>query len=478
MPHSLLEERRRLVERLATSADILGVAGAYMLALALCLPAQAVAQGDTGLFISLRVLLANILELLILVAAHLSLRRNGHFSHIGAHPGWLLRLWTDRRETLLADTGLTLVFWILFRAQSSPLLFIPLYLLLSPLFGMLFRFLVARLLRSGLVRRTRLNLIVVGANERGLELYRESQDFPFLGFSILGFVDSGNYCDEDIPLLGGLACLPAILREKVVDVLVICLPIRSHYDAIVAAMRDGEDQGIPSECPGSFFPPNSCKMGEDPSGQPILSICPVTAPVSPLSKRLFDVVGALALLAVFAPVMILAAIRIKLEDGGPLFYVQPRVGLNKRIFNLYKFRSMAVDAESRMPSLEGVNEMDGPVFKIADDPRVTRVGRWLRKYNIDEMPQLINVLRGEMSVVGPRPMSLRDYDRLTEDWTRRRFTVKPGLTCYWQTMPHRNAMRFSEWMTLDMRYIEQCSLWEDVAICLRTIPALLRGSGV
>jgi exopolysaccharide biosynthesis polyprenyl glycosylphosphotransferase len=478
MSYSLLEERRKLVERLSTSADILGVAGAYLSALALCLPPESVASGDTGLFISLRALLANILELLVLVAAHLSLRRNGHHTLAGVHPGWLRRLWTDRRETLLIDMGLTLFFWLVLRAQSSPLVFIPLYLLLSPLFGALFRLLLSLLLRSGLVRRTRLNLIVVGANDRGLELYQESQDYPFLGFTILGFVDSGNYCGEDIPLLGGLTDLPAILREKVVDVLVICLPIRSHYDAIVTAMRDGEDQGIPSECPGSFFPPNSCKTGEDPTGQPILSICPVAAPVSPLYKRVFDVVGALVLLAVFAPVMILAVIRIKLEDGGPLIYIQPRVGLNKRIFNLYKFRSMTVDAESRMPALEGGNEMDGPVFKISSDPRVTRVGRWLRKYNIDEMPQLFNVLHGEMSIVGPRPMSLRDYTRLTDDWTRRRFTVKPGLTCYWQTMPHRNAMRFSEWMTLDMRYIENCSLWEDVVICLRTIPALLRGSGV
>lgn len=477
MPQSLLDERRRLVERLSTTAEILGVAGAYLIALALCLPEGAVTRGDSGAFISLRVLLANILELLLLVGAHLSLGRDEPRASSGGRPGWMFAQWAARRETLLADTALTFLLWLVLGAQSRPFVFIPLYLALSPLLGALFSTVLARLLHSGLFRRSPLNLLIVGANERGIELYRESLDYPFLGFSIVGFVDDANRPGENVPLLGALNDLPALLRDKVVDVLVVCLPIRSHYDAILAAMRDATDQGIPCECPGSFFPVNTCKMGEDSTGQPILSICPVS-PCCNLFKRLFDVVGALVLLVVFMPVMLVAAVRIKLEDGGPLFFLQPRVGLNKRIFNLYKFRSMSVDAESRMPDLEGANEMDGPVFKITDDPRVTKTGRWLRKYNIDEMPQLVNVLRGEMSIVGPRPMSLRDFDRLTEDWTRRRFTVKPGLTCYWQTMPHRNAMRFSEWMTLDMRYIENCSLWEDVVICLRTIPALLRGSGV
>jgi len=477
MPHSILEERRKLVVRLATATEILGVVGAYVLALTLCLPSHAVLRGESGLFVSQTVLAVNLLELLVLIAARLSLRRDHAQGKHVHRPGTLEELWAARRETLVSDTALTVLFWLVFRAQSRPVLFIALFLVLAPLLRIVFRFLFFLLLRSGLLRRATIHLLIVGANERGAELYRESLDYPFLSISVVGVVDDADHTGGEVPLIGGLGDLVSILRERIVDVVAICLPIRSHYDAILAAMRDGTNQGIPCDCPGSFFPPNACKMGEDAEGRSIITACPAANSYD-LAKRVFDVAAALVLLAVFFPVMLLAAIRIKLEDGGPLFYVQPRIGFNKRIFNLYKFRSMSVDAEKRQPSLEGANEMDGPVFKIAGDPRVTRVGRWLRKYNIDEMPQLINVLRGEMSVVGPRPMSLRDYDRLTEDWTRRRFTVKPGLTCYWQTMPHRNAMRFSEWMTLDMRYIENCGLWEDIVICLRTIPALLRGSGV
>jgi len=477
MAHSILEERRKLVVRLATAAEILGVVGGYVLALTLCLPEHAVLRGESGLFISQSVLLVNLLELLVLIGARLSLRRDRRTTHPGKPLGTLQELWEARRETLLSDTALTLLFWLLFRAQSRPVLFVALFLILAPLLRLVFRFLLSLLLRSGLLRHNTIHLLIVGANERGAELYQESLDYPFLGISVVGVLDDADHTNGAVPLIGGLNDLVPVLRKEIVDVVVICLPIRSHYDAILTAMQDGTNQGIPCECPGSFFPPNACKIGEDAQGQAIITPCPTTNSYD-LAKRAFDVAAALALLVVFFPAMLLAAIRIKLEDGGPLFYVQPRIGLNKRIFNLYKFRSMSVDAEKRQPSLEGANEMDGPVFKIADDPRVTRVGRWLRKYNIDEMPQLINVLRGEMSVVGPRPMSLRDYDRLSEDWIRRRFTVKPGLTCYWQTMPHRNAMRFSEWMTLDMRYIENCGLWEDIVICLRTIPALLRGSGV
>jgi len=474
---SILDERRRLIERLRTAAEILGIAAGYLLALAVCLPEAALRPEGGVLFVSLDILTINVLELLALFGIHLS-QRNGHRSASDTERhGFLRELYCRHREILLADVILMVLFWCIFRAQARLVLFVLVYLALSPPLGNAFRWLLSRLLHSGLWRHTTLNLLIVGANARGEELYTESQNFPFLGFSVVGFVDDADHTGGHVTLLGGLDDLDAILREKVVDVLVVCLPIRSHYDATITAMRAAESQGISCESLGSFFPVSACKMGEDAVGRAILTTCPLPHGHS-VFKRPFDLAAASLLLLVFFPVMLLAALRIKLEDGGPVFYTQPRVGLNKRIFNLFKFRSMAVDAEQRQPHLERVNEMDGPVFKIARDPRVTRVGRWLRKYNIDEMPQLINVLRGEMSVVGPRPMSLRDYGRLTEDWTRRRFTLKPGLTCYWQTKPNRNSMTFAEWMTLDMRYVEDYSLWEDVVICLKTIPAVLRGSGV
>jgi lipopolysaccharide/colanic/teichoic acid biosynthesis glycosyltransferase len=195
--------------------------------------------------------------------------------------------------------------------------------------------------------------------------------------------------------------------------------------------------------------------------------------LSMAAKRLFDVTAALCLLAVSLPLMLVAAFLIKFEDGGPVLFRQARVGKLGRVFTIYKLRSMTVDAETRQGALERQNEMDGPVFKIGDDPRVTRVGYFLRLWNVDELPQLVNVLRGEMSMVGPRPMSLRDFCRFEADWAMRRFAVKPGLTCLWQITPGRNALRFQEWMELDLRYLDTRSFLGDMLICLKTAPVCL-----
>jgi lipopolysaccharide/colanic/teichoic acid biosynthesis glycosyltransferase len=156
--------------------------------------------------------------------------------------------------------------------------------------------------------------------------------------------------------------------------------------------------------------------------------------------------------------------------------VQKRLGLNKRRFDVYKFRTMVVDAEARLPDLEHLNEVSGPVFKIKNDPRITRIGRFLRKTSIDELPQLFNVLRGEMSLVGPRPLPVRDYEGFNEDRQRRRFSAKPGITCLWQ-IRGRSSIPFEQWMELDLQYIDKWSLWLDLEILMRTIPAVLKGSG-
>jgi lipopolysaccharide/colanic/teichoic acid biosynthesis glycosyltransferase len=167
---------------------------------------------------------------------------------------------------------------------------------------------------------------------------------------------------------------------------------------------------------------------------------------------------------------------IKLDSAGPVFFVQERVGFNKRKFRMFKLRTMVANAEQKQAHLEKLNEADGPVFKIKHDPRFTRVGKFLRKSSIDELPQLLNVLKGEMSLVGPRPLPLRDYQGFEEDWLRRRFSVRPGLTCLWQ-INGRSSVSFKDWMILDMRYIDSWSFWLDLKILLQTIPAVLRGSG-
>ena len=193
-------------------------------------------------------------------------------------------------------------------------------------------------------------------------------------------------------------------------------------------------------------------------------------------KRLMDVfISSLGLL-LLSPLFLLNALAVKATSPGPVFFVQERVGLSKRRFRLYKFRTMVSEAEELQAELEAFNEVSGPVFKIKDDPRITRVGRLLRKTSIDELPQLINVLKGDMSLVGPRPLPLRDYRGFDQDWQRRRFSVRPGITCLWQ-VNGRSDVSFENWMKLDMSYIDSWSLWLDIQILMRTIPAVIRGSG-
>jgi lipopolysaccharide/colanic/teichoic acid biosynthesis glycosyltransferase len=159
-----------------------------------------------------------------------------------------------------------------------------------------------------------------------------------------------------------------------------------------------------------------------------------------------------------------------------MLFVQKRLGLNKRPFHIYKFRTMVATAEQQVHELEHLNEVSGPVFKIKDDPRITPIGKLLRKTSIDELPQLFNVLEGEMSLVGPRPLPIRDYEGFSEDWQRRRFSVRPGITCLWQ-IKGRSSIPFEKWMQLDLQYIDRWSLWLDFEILARTIPAVLKGSG-
>jgi exopolysaccharide biosynthesis polyprenyl glycosylphosphotransferase len=193
-------------------------------------------------------------------------------------------------------------------------------------------------------------------------------------------------------------------------------------------------------------------------------------------KRAIDIIVSTVVLVVFAPLLLAVALLIRFTSPGPILFGQVRLGFNKRRFTMYKFRSMVPDAERIQEELLHLNEMSGPVFKMRNDPRVTPMGRILRKTSLDELPQLFNVLKGEMSLVGPRALSVRDYQLFNEDWQRRRFSVPPGITCLWQ-IHGRNSIPFERWMELDMQYIDKWSLWLDLKILARTIPAVLKGSG-
>ena len=195
------------------------------------------------------------------------------------------------------------------------------------------------------------------------------------------------------------------------------------------------------------------------------------------AKQALDYAGALFLLVVSSPFLIVAALTVKLTSPGPVIFRQERSGLNGRPFTMYKFRTMVTDAEQRKQELAAFNEMSGPVFKVANDPRITPVGRWLRKTSLDEFPQLFNVLRGEMSLVGPRPLPVDETRRFDDFAHRRRLSVRPGLTCLWQISGRNNVRDFREWVRLDLEYIDNWSIWLDLQILLRTIPVVLLGSG-
>jgi exopolysaccharide biosynthesis polyprenyl glycosylphosphotransferase len=196
-----------------------------------------------------------------------------------------------------------------------------------------------------------------------------------------------------------------------------------------------------------------------------------------VAKRVIDVVGAGALLLVSSPFMAIGALVIRVTSPGPIIFSQARSGLHGRPFRMFKFRSMVTNAEQARAELDSMNEMTGPVFKLKNDPRVTPFGRWMRKTSFDELPQLWNVLRGEMSLVGPRPLPLYETANFADLTQRRRMSMRPGLTCLWQTRGRNQISDFKDWVRLDLEYIDRWSLWLDIVILFRTIPVVLLGWG-
>ncbi len=326
-------------------------------------------------------------------------------------------------------------------------------------------------------------MLILGTNARAIEFARRIESRPDLGYRILGFVDdewSGATVvrDAGYPVCCDFAGLAEFLRRNVVDEVATYLPLRSFYEhaAQVAALCDLH--GILIRFDTDIFNLNfSRTRTEDFDGS--LQIAPYGSEYEALPmvlKRILDIVISFVLLILLAPVFIVAALLVKLSSPGPVFFSQERVGFNKRRFLTYKFRTMIPNAEQMMAQIEHLNEVSGPVFKIKNDPRLSPVGKLLRRTSIDELPQLFNVLKGDMSLVGPRPMAVRDYEGFSEDWQRRRFSVRPGITCLWQ-VNGRSSISFQQWMELDMQYIEQWSIWLDLKILARTIPAVMRGTG-
>ena len=347
---------------------------------------------------------------------------------------------------------------------------------------------VTRLLLRYFMEEARLHgrnlrhLLIAGTNDRVMGFVKTVKDRPDLGYHIVGFVDtkpqSPEFESRGCTMVSDFNQFPVFLRENVVDEVLIGLPIKSFYHEIARIVALCGAQGVTVRFLSDLF---DLRLGRSKAGYlgdyVVVTISTRRIRGLPaVAKRLLDIYASLVLLVLFLPVFVMVALLIKLTSPGPVLFIQERVGLNKRLFSLYKFRTMVADAEEKLGDLEDLNEATGPVFKIKNDPRVTPVGRFLRRTSLDEFPQIVNVLRGDMSLVGPRPLPIRDYQGFDEDWHRRRFSVRPGITCLWQ-VNGRSDLSFDKWMELDMKYIDNWSFWLDLKILAKTIPAVVKGSG-
>ena len=329
-----------------------------------------------------------------------------------------------------------------------------------------------------------LKVLVIGMGPRAQKLIRTYRQQSEWGVDIVGVLDpegararaDGNTI-EGAQVLGDLTQIREVLASNVVDEVLICLP-RSLLNDISEIVAACDEEAVCVKFLADLYDMPTGSIRLDAIGDmPVLSFEPVSHDEGKLVvKRILDLVITLPALLLLMPIFGLVALAIKLDSPGRVFFVQPRVGLNKRAFSMIKFRSMYQDAEARLCEIEHLNEADGPIFKIQNDPRITRVGRFLRRTSIDELPQLFNVLRGHMSLVGPRPMSLRDVDQFSLGIQRRRFSVRPGLACL-REISGRSRLSFERWLELDLQYIDEWSLWLDLKILLKLIPSVLKGDG-
>ena len=253
----------------------------------------------------------------------------------------------------------------------------------------------------------------------------------------------------------------------------------TKFDLIEKVINACELEGVEVWLAADFFNTQIARTTvDDFQGVPLLVFQTTPAPsLQSLTKQMIDYIGAFTMILILSPLLVICALSVKLTSQGPIMFRQKRSGINGRPFTMFKFRSMNTNAEQRKHELEAMNEMSGPVFKVSSDPRITPIGKILRKYSLDELPQLINVLQGSMSLVGPRPLPEDETKRFEDLSHRRRLSVKPGLTCLWQISGRNEIKEFSDWVRLDLEYIDNWSLWLDIKILIRTIPVVFKGTG-
>jgi exopolysaccharide biosynthesis polyprenyl glycosylphosphotransferase len=322
-------------------------------------------------------------------------------------------------------------------------------------------------------------VLIIGLGPLGRHTHRSilNEHGRRLAIGYLSFDGEEAHSRLGAPVLGGIGDLDRVLRERIIDEVYFAAPSHHLHASVQEGVAICERFGIPFATPISQYrlsrakPACSGLLGDGYVHYRGGRYSPVQGP----AKRLFDISVSSVALLLISPILVLAALAVKLTSRGPVFFRQERIGLHGRTFGMLKFRSMVADAEALKAALADKNEQSGPVFKIARDPRITSVGRFLRKHSIDELPQLVNVLRGDMSIVGPRPPLSTEVARY-EAWQVRRLSVRPGLTCVWQ-VSGRSQISFEQWMLLDMRYIDHWSLFQDLRLILRTVPVVLTGRG-
>jgi exopolysaccharide biosynthesis polyprenyl glycosylphosphotransferase len=317
-------------------------------------------------------------------------------------------------------------------------------------------------------------VLILGSGEAASTYLDKVKDNPQLGYKVVGYL-APEKNGLEIPYLGDYANLETVLGEQIVDITVITAPLSDDSVKNCVELLDTMGKAI-----AVLLNDTVAKVARsrplDFGGLSMVAYDGrLRQPGHELAKRVMDVVLTGIGLIVLSPILIAIAIAVKVSSQGPVVFAQERVGLNGRTFKMYKFRSMVVNAEELKSKLAHLNEMSGPVFKIKDDPRVTAVGSFLRKTSLDELPQLLNVFIGDMSLVGPRP-PLPSEVNLYDPKHRKRLAVRPGITCIWQ-ISGRNDVDFEEWMAMDAEYVERWSLWMDLGILLKTVPVVLMKKG-
>lgn len=498
-----MSPRRKALITLLKLTDVAVVTAALVVAVALTVGRSGI---DTGLgVLQMRITVLNMLFVgLYLVLWHFALRIRGLYNSYRLSPA--SREFKDLATAVAIATAPLI-------PMSLPLGFeyvTPHFLVLFPVLAFIGLGLERRALRAvarkvrSLGRNLR-DVIIVGDGGPALEAAASLAQRDGLGYRVVevlnvrssitplhvnghgngkanGAIGNGSAYPNGTDGDGGfgsdpLTRLGTLLESRPIDEVFLGLPLDGTEPLIRPIITLCEEQGITVRVVAHLAALDWGSASIDTLGeQPVITIS--SGPPDTLRlvvKRMIDLVGSGVGLILLSPFLVAVAIAVKLDSSGPVFFVQERVGMNRRRFPAYKFRTMVVDAEELQASLEHLNEAEGPVFKIEADPRVTKLGHWLRRLSLDELPQLLNVLMGDMSLVGPRPLPVRDVDRIDTRWHRRRFSVKPGITCLWQI--NSREPKFDEWIRSDMEYIDNWSLMLDLKILAKTIPAVISGQG-